>query len=125
MLSLPLNPPHTEHEPAHAADRAMFGVAEYRKLGRRAHLRPGPNSVPAYLQRALVDLMTSTDQATVYHDMITATEMVTELISEAGVTDPRRRNSVLQHIADDLHTARRHHPLPPTAAAVLPASVQV
>jgi hypothetical protein len=50
----------------------------------------------------------------VYHDMVTATEMVAELVEEAGGTRARRE-AVLRSVAADLYAARRHHPL--TAAA--------
>ncbi|WP_108934585.1 hypothetical protein [Streptomyces ardesiacus] len=114
MLSLPLTPLRTGHEPAQAIDRALFAAADYRKSGRRAHLRPGPNNTPSYLLRALVDLMTSTDRPEVYHDMVTATEMVAELIAESGGTG-NHREAVLRQVAMDLHAARKHHPMPPTA----------
>ncbi|MET9776087.1 hypothetical protein ABZ023_17835 [Streptomyces sp. NPDC006367] len=114
MLSLPLTPPRVDHAPAEAIDRALFAIADYRRNGRRAHLRPGPNSTPNYLLRTLVDLMTSTDRREVYYDMITATEMVAELIAESGGTSTHRE-AVLCHVAADLHAARKHHPMPPAA----------
>lgn len=67
--------------------------------------------MPAYLQRALVDVMTSSDRTDVYHAMITATEMVAELIEEGGASSGR--DAVLRHVGEDLAMARRHHPLAP------------
>ncbi|MFI0742832.1 hypothetical protein ACH4PU_32825 [Streptomyces sp. NPDC021100] len=115
MLSLPIKPrPEcADRSLGEAVERALYAARQYRKAGAEAHLRPGPNNWPQYLQRALVELMTGTDRPEVYHAMVTATEMVAELIEEAGGTWAHR-TTVLDHIAMDLHAAGRHHPLPPT-----------